>query len=713
MVYGSLAHDPDDESYLDLLFDEMLDRLEQGLTIDPELLALERPHLRTRVESLAEMAWGVRRDDGRPLPRIPGYELVRELGRGGMGAVYLARQERLGGRPVAIKVLPAGAALSPKARERFRAEAAAIAAVRHPNIVAVHDVLLLDGLHAFAMEWIDGSSLADWIREHGSAAGRIGFAVRVGIAVARALAAVHDAGLLHRDVKPSNILLRSDETPMLGDFGLVQPADHAITQTGHFAGTAAYASPEQLRGDREGLDRRSDVYALGVTLHHLLAGRPPFPDANLAERLSCAERGATPLRRLDRRIPRDLETIVAKAMEADPARRYQTAGDLADDLERLLDHKPIRARPAGLVDRAAKLVRRRRATVVAALVGGCAAALVLVALGVWLFLVPSWVANHLRTARLALLNQGQAVNIASALVWGTVNQRNETDDRALRASLDVALGHYDAALRLAPRNAAIRRERAVVEAVHRGLESPFDDPRSLGLHAFLILEPTGAMTAWTRHLAEADSTAEPDGLVEAALGIMHLFKGEPARAYPRLRMACRALPSVGFLTIYQAEAAIRCGDLEVGERLLDAAIEMPLASRYSQARVRAILRAAQGRDEEADRLFLGFVTEVSRLDRIDFLLARARHAEALVEAASCYASAKGPRAAAALVDAAGRWWASLSEPERSRLEFAPFVGPRSGLSPTAYLRMLAEHAARVLDKSGQAAGAATAPSPTD
>jgi tetratricopeptide (TPR) repeat protein len=194
----------------------------------------------------------------------------------------------------------------------------------------------------------------------------------VGRAIAGALSAVHQEGLLHRDVKPSNILIRQDGVPLLTDFGLARD-QHAtlVTQDGQFLGTPAYASPEQLRGEAA-LDARSDVYSLGATLYHALALRVPFEGPNTSAILNGIEAGrVTPLRKLDRRVPRDLETIIAKAMDAVPARRYASAAELAEDLERLLSLRPIRARRAGVIGRGWRFARRNRA-----LVTGAAIALV-------------------------------------------------------------------------------------------------------------------------------------------------------------------------------------------------------------------------------------------------------------------------------------------------------------------------------------------------
>ncbi|MCK6482963.1 MAG: serine/threonine protein kinase [Phycisphaerae bacterium] len=600
----------DDEALLDLLFDRIVDLLEDGASPCAAELAGDRPHLLHRVEELIRLAQQVKPEAGQPLPQIPGYTVLRELGRGGMGAVYLARQERLGGRPVALKLLPAGVALSSKARQRFRDEAHAIARLSHPNIVAVHDVVSADGLHAYAMEWVDGQSLADWISERCGGHTDVVFVCRVGVAVARALHAVHAAGLLHRDVKPSNILLRRDGTPLLSDFGLVREADATLTHAGHFAGTMAYSSPEQLRGQPENLDSRSDVYALGVTLYHALALRLPFAAQRPEVVVQQIEGGAAPpLRTFAPRVPVDLQTIVAKAMDQDPARRYDTAAELADDLERLLSLQPIKARPAGLMTRAIKLARRKRGALAAGAAGATLTGAVLVALGVYVFLVPRWVEWHLTKARLALLHPDQA----STLHW---SHFAETPTWALSATflnqsaIDGALAHYDAALRWSPFDDDIRAERAIVRSASApGQASPIADSpqdsivrashvRLAGLRAFLLWDTDAAIESWSRYESLQDQVREPDPFVAAALGLLYLVEEHPARAYPRLRDAVQGFPEVGFLTVYLADAAVQCNDLSEAHRNLDRARALPgLDGHRGLERVEADLLAAEGRPE--------------------------------------------------------------------------------------------------------------------
>lgn len=392
-----------DDVLLDEIFDRALEQIEEGLTVEIDDLIGRRRELRSQAERMLRLAREVAVIRPGPLPVLAGYEILSELGRGGMGTVYLARQERLGGRHVALKVLPHSATISSRSRERFLNEARAIAKLRHPNIVAIHDVVEDGQTLAYAMERIEGASLAEVLDGDRPDPGWV---CRLGVSIGRALGAVHASGLLHRDVKPSNILLRADGTPLLADFGLVRDADTAgPTEAGHFIGTAAYAAPEQLRGESEAVDARSDIYGLGATLYHALAGRVPFRGRSTAEILRRAEEGIVePLRRVNRRLPRDLQTIIAKAIDPNPARRYQRAEDLADDLERLLQFRPIRARPTGLVRRTTKLIRRNRGAVTGAVIGGVIVLAAAVGLALYALWLPARIEASVRDAQVELLD---------------------------------------------------------------------------------------------------------------------------------------------------------------------------------------------------------------------------------------------------------------------------------------------------------------------
>ncbi|HEX9942030.1 MAG TPA: protein kinase [Thermoanaerobaculia bacterium] len=300
------------------------------------------------------------------------YRVEHLLGAGGMGTVYKAFDPTLG-RWVALKFLHRNDAAQ---TGRFLREARAQARIGHPNVCQVHEVGEVEGRPYIAMQYIEGRSLAELTEEL-----PLDIKVRLVRDVARAVHAAHRTGLIHRDLKPGNILLAREESgalhPYVVDFGLAREQDETgLSRTGIISGTPAYISPEQAQG--HSLDRRTDVYSLGIVLYELLAGRTPFSGGNVARLLvQLVQQDPKPLRQVDPRIPEDLETIVAKCLEKDPARRYESARDLAEDLDRFLDGEPIRARPAGWAYRTRKRLRKHRAlTLVSA-----AAVLALVVLG--------------------------------------------------------------------------------------------------------------------------------------------------------------------------------------------------------------------------------------------------------------------------------------------------------------------------------------------
>jgi serine/threonine protein kinase/WD40 repeat protein len=365
-------------------------------------------------------------EQARVLDQLGEYRILREVGRGGMGIVYEAVQESLG-RHVALKVLPLHAALAPTHLERFRREAQAAAQLHHTNIVPVFGVGEHDGLHYYAMQFIQGQGLEAVLRElqtlrgkrtepGGVSAGNaLGVSVaqglisgqflaptaalpsggaargapplretagsslvvagdnseltaqseaqyfrsvaRVGVQVAEALAHAHQQGIVHRDIKPSNLLLDTRGTVWVTDFGLAKVADaDDLTQSGDIVGTLRYMAPERFQGVTEA---RGDVYGLGATLYEMVTLQPAFNDTDrlrLMRRVS--QEAPVPPRRLDPRVPRDLETIILKAITKEPGHRYQTADALAEDLRRFLADQPLRARRSSLVERTWRWCRR-------------------------------------------------------------------------------------------------------------------------------------------------------------------------------------------------------------------------------------------------------------------------------------------------------------------------------------------------------------------
>ena len=365
------------------------------------------------------------------------FRILREVGRGGMGVVYEAEQISLG-RRVALKVLPLAAALDSKQLQRFQLEAQAAACLHHTNIVPVHAVGCERGVPFYAMQFIEGRSLAQLIAElrrlegldaaeppaarpgrhldlgpggqprqrrtgpgtggrsptgHDGPPGKdtdepepamlgsarqpdsptrpsparalstrsreyIRTVAQLGVQVAEALDHAHTRGILHRDIKPANLLLDDQGQLWVTDFGLAQvQGNPCLTLTGDVLGTLRYMSPEQALAKRVVIDGRTDIYSLGVTLYELLTLRPAIDGQDRQEILrKIAQEEPAPPRKLNPAVPRDLETIVLKAMAKEPSGRYATARELADELRRFLEHKPIAARRPSLLDRAAKLV---------------------------------------------------------------------------------------------------------------------------------------------------------------------------------------------------------------------------------------------------------------------------------------------------------------------------------------------------------------------
>jgi serine/threonine protein kinase len=332
---------------------------------------------------------------GAAWPVVPGYEVLGELGRGGMGVVYKARQASLK-RLVALKMLRAGEGADATAFARFYQEAEASGRMRHPNLVQIYEVGNHAGLPFLSLEYVEGGSLAEHLTG-------VPLPIRPAAALVEALARgmhyAHERGIVHRDLKPANILLAiSDQQPALSraqegetrpltadgylrmavpkitDFGLAKLVDEDVrlTRTGLVVGTPSYMAPEQVLPSRQPVGPAADVYALGVILYELLSGRPPFlgeTPLDTAEQVVHIE--PVPPRRLNAKIPRDVETITLKCLSKEPARRYPTAQALADDLQRWQDGKPIQARPVGQGERLWRWCHRNPVVAVLTAAQGC------------------------------------------------------------------------------------------------------------------------------------------------------------------------------------------------------------------------------------------------------------------------------------------------------------------------------------------------------
>jgi WD40 repeat protein/tRNA A-37 threonylcarbamoyl transferase component Bud32 len=298
------------------------------------------------------------------------YELLEEIARGAMGVVYRARQVSLN-RPVALKMILAGQLATPALKQRFHTEAEAAARLDHPNIVPIYEIGEHDGQHYFSMKLIEGGTLAQLsstFKVQSSKSTQV--AARLVSTVARAVHYAHQHGILHRDLKPTNILLDTQGEPHVTDFGLAKLAedDSSLTMTAAVLGTPAYISPEQAAGQSKGLTTATDIYSLGAILYELLTGQAPFRAETAVETLrQVCERDPTPPRTLNSGIGRDLETICLKCLNKDPQRRYGSSKGLADDLDRWCNGEPIWARRVGVAEKLWSWCRRKPVMAVLAL----------------------------------------------------------------------------------------------------------------------------------------------------------------------------------------------------------------------------------------------------------------------------------------------------------------------------------------------------------
>jgi serine/threonine protein kinase len=404
-----------------------------------------------------------------PVPDLLGdFRILHEIGRGGMGVVYEAEQVSLG-RRVALKVLPLAATLDPRRLQRFQNEARAAACLHHTHIVPVFAVGREQGISFYAMQLIEGQTLAAVIRELGrraegppagpSAAAApstvpraalsteegidnaeyVRAVARLGVQAAEALDYAHQLGVVHRDIKPGNLMLDSRGQLWVTDFGLaqLQHGEASLTLTGDLVGTLRYMSPEQALARRVVIDHRTDLYSLGATLYELLTLEPVFATGDRQALLrQIAEEDPRPPRKRNRAVPPELDTIVLKALEKEPADRYGTAAELADDLRRYLEDRPIVARRPSAWQRLSKLARRHRGVVRASLVG---LVLALAVLGVSTWRVWS-AAEAEKEAKIAAETAAAAERQASAAA-----RKAEVAERSARRLAQKRLGQIDKA----------------------------------------------------------------------------------------------------------------------------------------------------------------------------------------------------------------------------------------------------------------------------
>ncbi len=564
----SVRHDPFLSNSLEPIAEivaQISARLERGEPVDWEQLiqqhasyATELQELRPAIESLLSLGINAgdsmspaaprEETDAGPHRTLGDYEIVRQVGRGGMGVVYEARQISLD-RQVALKVLPFAVLANPQQLRRFKNEARAAASLLHPHIVPVFAVGCDRGIHYYAMQFIEGPSLAEvlshWqshsqsaldgsprgdahsptvelggrstvVQVHSGSTSRslssaeTGWELQAnlstqraksrsvffrtvagwGVQVAGALGYAHENGVLHRDIKPGNLLLDGAGQLWITDFGLARlEKDASLTMTGDIVGTLRYMAPEQALAKRILIDHRADVYSLGVTLYELIALRPLFDGKDREELLKqIAFDEPLPLRKIDASVPPELQTIVQKAIRKNPDDRYGAAQELADDLQRFLDNRPIIAKPPTLAERAHKWMRRHQT---------------LMAAGAMLLLLTA---------------------IGSAVGTILILQANRQTAKALKASRE----NYDEAERL--RSEAVRRvheNEAVVDFLVHDLIGAASPEKAQG-------RPPTVKEVLANAEARIDAAFEEDSLIEAsiqqALGGVYLALREVASA---------------------------------------------------------------------------------------------------------------------------------------------------------------------------------------
>jgi predicted Ser/Thr protein kinase len=488
---------PDSAAAVASILDRYMAALAAGEAPDREQLLAEHRELAAQLEACLAGIEFVHRATGPTAeePAVLGeFRIIREIGRGGMGVVYEAEQTSLR-RHVALKVLRFGVVADEEAMKRFRREAETVASLHHTNIVPIFAIGCERGVHYYAMQFIGGRSLAEVLAES-ERKGRplpLEQVTRWGMQAAEALAHAHERGVIHRDVKPSNLLVDSNGVIWLTDFGLAKRADEAtLTASGAFVGTPRYMSPEQAAALKLPVDRRTDVYSLGATLYELATGRPVFdngpPHQVIAQILT--DEPARP-RQLRPDLPRDLETIVLACLAKEPSRRYQTAEALAGDLRAVLEARPIQVRRTPAIERLAQYLRKRQRAIRVATLAIVATLLTLVAGFAGWRAYSEW-----RVGRIELTNEGPPLTAQLLAESGDV-PLGEPFEIVERSTLALPAGEYR--LRLSAKG---QRGRTYRFAVNQG--ESVTNPISLNDGRLLVgnLAAMGGGT-WERPREEA------------------------------------------------------------------------------------------------------------------------------------------------------------------------------------------------------------------
>ncbi len=557
---------------------------------DPEGSLAQRPEKRIR-----KAGW----------PEIAGYDILAELGQGGMGVVYLARQTGLN-RRVAVKMIRGGSQARPEQFARFRVEAEAVAQLRHPNIIQIHEIGEVDGLPFVSLELLEGGSLADRLKGTPQPARS---SAELLITLVRAVQAAHEVGIIHRDLKPSNVLFTGDGTPIITDFGLAKriDSDSGQTESGQILGSPSYMAPEQARGHTREIGPAADVYALGAILYEMLTGRPPFKGETPLETVrQVLEDDVVPPSRLVPKVARDLETICLHCLKKEPAKRYGSTRALAEDLENFLADRPIQARRTPFWERGVKLMRRHPVGATLLTLGLAAA------LGGSGYLVHSSyqrqqhaLEENLRIAGLngnawrkllqsqEFLGQGKwsDAEIALTKVQAEIRDEPVAADLARRTAelLEQAeLGRSAQEARSRARESlrtflACRRDALFQETHFLWLDRPYEPAkvRAAVRAALAVFAAPGSKEAWALGpLPESFTATERDdvraGCYELLLVLAETEK--PDQALRVLDAAGTLGPASRAYHLRRADCRARLGDAAAAERERRAADAMPLAS---------------------------------------------------------------------------------------------------------------------------------------
>jgi lipoprotein NlpI len=610
-------------------------------------------------------------------PTVPGYEILGELGRGGMGIVYQARQTALK-RVVALKMIRAGEFADDQERARFRAEAEAVARLRHPSIVQIFEVGQAGDGPFFSLEFMEGGSLDRRVRATPQpprlAAGLVA-------ALARAMHAAHQSGVVHRDLKPANVLLGlrpgalSDAPaaepgdcplaafePKVTDFGLAKQldSDAGQTHTGAVLGTPSYMAPEQAEGRTRDVGPAADIYALAAILYELLTGRPPFKGSSKRETLEqVCTREPVPVRQLQPAVPRDLETICLKGLRKDPRQRYASAAALADDVQRWLDGRPIHARPVPAWERLWKWARRRpelaglALAVVVALVG-LAVGGVLYGQGMAARLARGQAINHLyaqgqvaEAAGQHLYAQGQVTEAAGQFEvarthWeqaqGTLAADPDAADPDMARLLHEGLERVQARLKEEAERQGLLAERQQFAQRRQRFERQRD--RVL-FHTVSLREPDAAADAAAVRQAAPAALAvlgvEPPTLTAGLAKFRALFESDAERR--RLAEQC-----VEVLLVW-AEAELAAAGPDDGPRralwLLDAAAELAAAHdlgatrTFHRRRAKCLDRLGRAAEARAEQQKADGLAPAGALDFFETALAEYRDNHVAEASAAC------------------------------------------------------------------------------